>query len=413
MPAFFILLASIIAEIIVILCWNDEDFEMVDPLSKVESQRADETSDQESPGDLMKRIGNFVDSAPSSLGGTLRLNAISASFIHEVLASEDLQSKLKSVEASGDCEADRRSKHKSAISSTLEKGTALPALGGGAKEAGKRNPQFILLKMILLEDGRVIKYVLVFTAFGLLHAPMNFVFLSVEGVCHERGYNFSQLAGCMMISLAAIETIAFFTAPWFLPKISRSVAISFGFLIMAIRFAFYAGWYYTGEISPYWAVVGEQGLGLCYAVFCTIQADVSLMFANQSRLFIPELRRLGYLSDERTASREKIEAEERSVKMALRATMQALFDGFMSGLGFGFGALLCGIFIEIYSYVSLWKVFCTMALISISLHQLIELTRSRWSDTFRPKKGTKAYEIMQLNESLKQSSKTNIDTPAH
>lgn len=122
------------------------------------------------------------------------------------------------------------------------------------------------------------------------------------------------------------------------------------------------------------------------------------MFANQSRLFIPELRRLGFLSEiSPDTPKEQIEAEEKSIKMALRATMQAIFDGFMAGLGQGAGALLCGIFIELYNYIKLWQLFFVVALSSLVLHQLCELTRSRWSDTYKPPRGTKAFEIMQLN----------------
>jgi len=128
------------------------------------------------------------------------------------------------------------------------------------------------------------------------------------------------------------------------------------------------------------------------------------MFANQSRLFIPELRKLGFLSDEKSSSKATIEAEERSIKMALRATIQALLGGFMDGLGQGTGALICGIFVELYSYISLWQMYWMVALSAICLHQLVELTRSRWSDTYRPRKGTKAHEIMQLSGALEESN---------
>lgn len=122
------------------------------------------------------------------------------------------------------------------------------------------------------------------------------------------------------------------------------------------------------------------------------------MFADQTRLFVGDLRRLGYLSPVTPDTpREQIEKEERSIKMALRATMQAIFDGAMAGLGTGAGALLCGVFIELYNYIKLWQFYYIIAFASLVLHQLVELTRSKWSDTHRPKADTKAFEIMQLN----------------
>lgn len=417
-PAFLILLVSLIAELALIICWRNEDFEMVDTLQQ-SSEIIETTTDKMNKtndlskltnatittnskvniNDLEQRptnssiVATLVDSTPSSLSGTLRLNAKAAGAIKEVLSvssnSEDLQNKLHSV-------AQRQQQQQD-----IEK----------FSQNENKNPQIILLKMILLADGRVIKYIILFTVYGFLMAPMNFVFLSMESVCLQNGYNFSQLAGGVLISQATIETIAFLLVPTMLIYVTRSISLAIGFLLMAARFFFYADWYYTAGISPYWALLGEWGHGISYGIFCIILADVSLMIANQSRLFIPELRRLGYLSDEKTSSREKIEAEERSVKMALRATMQALFGGFMDGLGNGTGALICGIFIEIYSYISLWQMYWMVALSAFILHQIIEVTRSRWSDTYKPAKGTKAYEIMQLT-SGNQEEKAGLDKSA-
>lgn len=127
-------------------------------------------------------------------------------------------------------------------------------------------------------------------------------------------------------------------------------------------------------------------------------AEVALMFANQSKLFIPEIRRLGFLSPHKEGrTRSEIELEENSIKMVLRATMQALFGSFMDGLGAGIGALICGVIAETYSYIRLWQLFAMIAVASGVTHQLVELTRSRCSDTYRPPKGTKAYEIRQMS----------------
>jgi len=406
-PAFFILLFSSALEIVLLALWNDGDFEMVDPLSKEAQLAAKETRNSDEELGTEYQIQELMATASSSLAGTLKLSTAAASVFKQAHLSDEIGKRLEVFMDDG--EASRQEKtgakqsNKSAISSILEKGLHNNEKELAGEKGKRRNPQWILLKMILAQDGRALKYIIVFTMYGFLHAPVNFVFLGVESVCHERGYNFSQLAGCMMISLASVETLAFLIAPWFLNRcVSRSNIIGFGFVIMTIRYGFYSGWYYTGEISPYWAVLGEWGLGLSYALFCTIQAEVSLMLANESRLFIPELRRLGYLGDEKSCTKEQLEEEERSVKMALRATVQALLDGFMSGLGFGAGALICGLLIEVYSYSSLWRIICIITAAACLLHQLVEVTRSRWSDSRKPPKGTIAFEIMELSKKLKE-----------
>lgn len=346
---------------------------------------------------------DYMNSMPSSLSGTLRLQPKVANVFREVLATDELHRRLKMVESNQPNSFQFSESRGGSLSKRPNQEHLMDNLEAGqlskteTSSAKQKNPQLFLLKMILLEDGRVTKYIVLFTIFGMLVAPINFLFVSMEELCNERGYNFSQLAGGVLVSQAFVETIAFLVVPWSMRWVPKSVALSFALLVMSGKWVFYSGWYYTSGVSPYWAVLSEWSHGISYGVFCTIQAEVSLMFANQSRLFIPELRKMGFLSDVETTSKERIEAEERSIKMALRATMQALFGGFMDGLGQGAGALLCGFFIEMYSYIAVWRIFAVITFGSIFMHLLVELTRSRWSDHYKPRKGTKAFEIMELS----------------
>lgn len=106
---------------------------------------------------------------------------------------------------------------------------------------------------------------------------------------------------------------------------------------------------------------------------------------------------MGFLSDVRLDNMEKVRNEENAIKMALRATMQAVFGGLMDGLGNGVGSLACGI-VSTYSYITLWQSFTILSVCTLIAHQLAELTKSRWSDTCRPLKGTKAFEIMSMDK---------------
>jgi hypothetical protein len=443
MPAFIILHLSVAIELLLLAFWDRSSFEMVDPLMKESSnaELAAETDEQLQQVDQTdqrfgtlgklkgKQIDNLADSVPSSLGGTLKINPQAAKALFEVLASndEELMKRLTSIEQQQNAETNdapaskqfealavaNKAHHQQQLGSLerivegehLESGLGRTAAVG----APKKNPQLILLKMILVEDGRVLKYIMLFTAFGAFVAPINFFFVSMESLCHERGYNFSQLAGAVLMSQALIETVAFLVVPSLLNSFTRWSLLSVGLAIMSTKYIFYAGWYYDASVSPYWAVLSEWSHGIPYGIFCTIMADVSLMFANQSRLFIPELRRLGFLrADTSHSSKEAIEAEERSIKMALRATMQALFSGFMDGLGSGAGALLCGFISDYYSYHNVWLLFSTLTVMVFTFHLLVEVTGSRWSDAYKPTKGTKAYEIMELSRATAEAQKRRL-----
>lgn len=163
----------------------------------------------------------------------------------------------------------------------------------------------------------------------------------------------------------------------------------------------------TFKISPYWALLGEWGHGFSYGIFATILADVALMFANQSKLFIPDMRRLGFLSEVTANNKDKVYAEEYAIKMALRATMQGVFGGFMDGLGQGLGSLVCGLIADAFSYIELWQLFTLISIGTGLVHQTVELTRSRWSDTYIPPKGTKAFQIFTMNGTNEKRAKIN------
>lgn len=118
-------------------------------------------------------------------------------------------------------------------------------------------------------------------------------------------------------------------------------------------------------------------------------ADVALMFANQSKLFIPELREMGLLSQIEKGNEAKVLAEENAIRMALRATMQAIFGGFMDGLGSGLGNVFCGIIVEAFSYTCLWQIYFAITVVTLLVYQSIEATEFRWSDSFRVRNESK------------------------
>jgi hypothetical protein len=386
-PVFIILHLSFAIELLLLAVWERVTFEMFDPLASQTpvlgaTTTAEEQSQQVNRENQRQR--DLTEPLPSISGQQYAAN------------SDAPKSERFDEVADGTKMKQHQGGHEQMVGDEqLESG--MTAVG-----APKKNPQLTLLKMILVEDGRVLKYIIVFTAFGMFFVPINFFFVSMESLCHERGYNFSQLAGAVLMSQAFAETVAFLVVPSLLNSITRWSLLSASLAAMSTKYIFYAGWYYDAGVSPYWAVLAECSYGLAYGILCIIVADVSLMFANQSRLFIPELRRLGFLrADTSHSSKEAIEAEERSIKMALRATMQALFSGFMDGL-------LCGLIIDLYSFHALWLTISTLIMVVLALHVLVEVTGSRWSDAYKPTEGTKAYEIMELDRATAEAQRRRL-----
>lgn len=398
-----------ITEIVALFFWNNEDFEMYDPTKEpptippVQARAVSVGSvNKAEPSEIptLRHLKEMDSPGPGSLSGSFRLSKATGLALRDLISSDDLSRKLKLLETSGsldDVSIRAPGEEKTQVIEQVQplpKGSSLNVMiehevnttvENRDKARQNKNLQVTLFKMILSEDRRMIKYLVLFTMYGMLISPINFLFLSMEEVCKksESKCNFSNLAGTVLISQASIETVAFFVMPWFLSFISRPLMFTCGLIMMASRNFFYAGFYYTSGISPYWALIAEWGHGISYGIFATLLADVALMFANQSAMFIPHLRKSGFISQIGSVSSDKIRAEEVAIKMALRATMQAVYGGVMDGLGQGAGCLVSGVVYDVYGYITLWQLFTIIAISTCVLHQLVEATRSRFSDNRR------------------------------
>lgn len=109
--------------------------------------------------------------------------------------------------------------------------------------------QYIIFKLILDTDGRLIKYMILITLIGIMLAPINFIALSLNEVCDERGCEFSQLEGLVIANQGLSESASFLVSPWILPHFSRTSLLAFSMLTLFARYFFYANFYYTADVS--------------------------------------------------------------------------------------------------------------------------------------------------------------------
>lgn len=406
-PAFVILIVSVVIEILMILVWNKQDFIMYDPEQEKELQDKSAMAnghDQQHPNSKL----DDYDWTPSSLGGSLRMSPQVARVLRELvvadvqsIGSKDLESSATQQDQPGTdiplstnlppvpAIVQRPSIDKNMLEIALKEQAALQFEKDKKQE--QSSPQIALLRLIIQFDRRLIKYSIFALVIGYLLSSMNFLFISLETVAQTKGINFSNLAGAVLISQATIETLTFLVIPTLMRRFSRTKLLTVVLLILIARYIFYSFFYYTSDISPYWALVGEWGHGIGYALSCTILADVAMLFANHCKFFLPEMRQMGFLRDR--GDPETLKAEEDKIKMALRATSQGVFGGLMDGAGMGLGSLACGIMVEVYGYLTLWRSMTLVASAMLVFHIINELLKTKYSDSYKPKAGTKAFEI--------------------
>lgn len=371
-PVFIILSSSTLVEIILVWLWDDDVF-VIKSAPELESGGSKTATLERNPLSGLKSPGM------GSLAGSLRLDRRTGQALRDLVATDDLNSRLKHLAESARSPGNTL-RHRGQVLDLSAIGDDLEATSTVQQDEQNRNIQAILLTMIFKNDGRLIKYLLLFTMFGIAVSPFQFLFLTLEEISKERAVNFSNLAGTVIVSQAAIEAVAFFIMPWLNRCASRTSILTTGLLVLAARCFFYGYFYYTQDISLYWAVLAEWGHGIPFAMFCTLQADIAVMFAGQSAIFVPQLIKLGILSDPELVGRLKAKEEEESIKTMLRATMNAIFSGANEGFGQGLGCLICGLVYDHFGYVNLWRVVFFVTAATMIAHLATEATRSQYSD---------------------------------
>lgn len=231
--------------------------------------------------------------------------------------------------------------------------------------------QLVLLKLIVKRDSNIIKYIIIFTIFGiLLFIHLNFFLLHVEYLCSQKGYNFSNVFGSMIVAQSISEIFCFLViVPVYMPRVGRIGSLITCTFIFAIRYLYY-GTYYQ-YYSPYTALPTEFCHGFAYGITYTLITDVALDCVNQVDDYLPEL-----------IARKIVDPniDSNILKLPLRATMQGVFSGAFDGLGAGLGALIAGIYLDNSTYTSLWLTCAVGSIVCAIVYPLTEwkaLCRSR------------------------------------
>lgn len=222
--------------------------------------------------------------------------------------------------------------------------------------------QLRILGVLIQRDQRIIFYLAYFVLAGACQATMSFFFISLSKICHDQNScDFSQLAGFLQFSMAALETVLFIYVKQIIDKIGRLNSAALAMLLSSAKFMFY-GTIWT-QVSPYYSLLSEGVTGVIYGINLTLMVEVGHLFSSEVKYIIHELLQRDIIS---------ADTEIDKLRYSLAATMQALVSSASEGIGTGCGSLIYGVLLERISYESLWFIIgltccaCLLVLLSIS-----------------------------------------------
>lgn len=270
---------------------------------------------------------------------------------------------------------DSMSKTNSIDSIELQKKIGTPSLKNSILDTTMSSPtttttkpgddlQLVLLKLIIKRDMSVLKFLLMFVLFGLLVTiHLTYFFIHVEKICRQHGHEFSYVSGGYLACHSISEVICFiFIVPFLIPKVGRSGGLICCSLVFFVRYAYYGT--YLEDYSPYWAMITECCHGLAYGIVYSLITEVALDCVNRVDDYLPELIERKIVDPD---------IDPNVLKLPLRATMQGIFSGAFDGLGNGLGCLTAGVFLDYYSFTSLWQACALLSLAIMIIYPLTEL----------------------------------------
>lgn len=335
-PAFMILIGSLILDAFLIWLWPAEYFVMTQGAKQATKQNEQEKSKPQEEQVASKSKCLMPREVVWAQAKSKLLRAFccttSSSWSREIAPSE--KQKQQQNRAVG-CEKDRS--HNEA--QRLNKMTQVRILG-----------------ILMRRDKRIVFYLAYFVLAGACHATMSFFFISLSRICHGQGScDFSQLAGLLQFSMAALETVLFIYIKRIIDRIGRLNSAALAMLLSSGKFLFYGTVW--SQVSPYYSLLSEGVTGVIFGINLTLMVEVGHLFASEVEFLIPELLERNILP---------VGVEAGKLRYSLAATMQALVSSANEGVGMGCGSLVYGLSLERISYETLWFIIgltCSTCLI--------------------------------------------------
>lgn len=290
-----------------------------------------------------------------------------------------------------------KSHHRATASTIVDDETGSTSVEVPNSSLNKTEQHYLSMKqqakiflLLLRRDIRIPLFMLLLLYGGMVgYAPQNFVFTYMYQVCTDQGIcNAASLAGLVMISYCAVETICYLVFNAIRSNINHLILIEITLVSLALHYYFYG--FILNQVSPYFFLV-ECLHGLEYSASLVTGVELGYKFANEVELILPELIARGIIS--------KNDNQE-LVKLSLMATMNACFTMIYDGAGSILGAFVYGIVAENYSFDVVWILIGSLAtagfvfvLIVVLVGKLFHVQPQIHKIQQQQQQGTKNYNI--------------------
>lgn len=214
------------------------------------------------------------------------------------------------------------------------------------KEYSNFQCQMILMKMIATQHKSFIRYIVLFTLYGLIQSMIwNYQLDYFKKHIVKDDAEFEFISTLCMIAQSVFGEIAInLVASQMLKAFGSNANLSLALVAIGLRCFYYSNLLpYLGTFSVVFAeALQGPSLGLYWVLIVDIGSNYALMVSD----YLPELRRRGVIRDRQ---------HEEELKGCLRATMIGVMSSSMEGLGVALGSLLGGIISAKYGYNLMWN----------------------------------------------------------
>lgn len=334
MPGIIVLTIAIITDVLFLIFWPyEDDFEMFHDGSTVEQRK-------------LSMVG------PNTMAYLARRGP-RGSISHDMLARirEGRSKSVGNLPRMNSVGIDSKSKLELGLKKETEKEPEKQ------KEYSNFQCQMLLMKLIATNHISFIRYIFLFTIFGIVWGMLFTYQLDFfKARVAKDQEEFEYMAKFCMIAQALLGEIPVnYFANDMLRWFGASANMSIALITLGMRCFFY------GQLLPYlganWVAIAEALQGPSCALYWILIVDIGSNYALMVTDFMPELKRRGIVRDP---------AHEAELSGCLRASMIGAMSSSMEGLGTAIGSFLGGILSGSLGYDFMWN-FCTILAVGAGL----------------------------------------------
>lgn len=223
------------------------------------------------------------------------------------------------------------------------------------KEYSNFQCQITLIKLIASSHKSFLRYIVLFTTFGLIQGIIwtyQLDYFRAKVTPNEDDFKFISTL-CMIAQSWCGEIPINIFAMDLLRIFGSNANLSLALVSIGLRCFFYSN--ILPYLGSYSVILAEALQGPSLALYWVLTVDIGSNYALMVTDFMPEMRRLGMIRDKQ---------HEEELSGCSRATMIGIMSSSMEGLGVATGAFLGGIISTKLGYETMWNICATIGFIA-------------------------------------------------